>query len=81
VNRLGQQEARQPQMISSPPEKDSALVAAVLRKDRKKQQQNLSPSTLAIFTGTSSPAWPRCTTKWKILRALRVGLGSAVGKA
>jgi len=35
VNRLGQQEARQPQMISSPPEEDFALVAAVLRKDRK----------------------------------------------
>ena len=35
MNRLGQQEARQPQMISSPPEEDSALVAAVLRKDRK----------------------------------------------
>ena len=35
MNRLGQQEARQSQMISSPPEEDSALVAAVLRKDRK----------------------------------------------
>ena len=35
MNRLGQQEARQPQMISSPPGEDSALVAAVLRKDRK----------------------------------------------
>ena len=35
MNRLGQQEARQPQMISSPTEEDSALVAAVLRKDRK----------------------------------------------
>jgi RNA polymerase sigma factor (sigma-70 family) len=35
VNRLGQQEARPSQMISSPPEEDSALVAAVLRKDRK----------------------------------------------
>ena len=35
MNRLGQQEARQPQMISSPPAEDSALVAAVLRKDRK----------------------------------------------
>ena len=35
MNRLEQQEARQSQMISSPPAEDSALVAAVLRKDRK----------------------------------------------
>ena len=36
MNRLGQQqETSQPQMIGSPPAEDSALVAAVLRKDRK----------------------------------------------
>jgi hypothetical protein len=64
VNRLEQQEARQSQMISSPPAEDSALVAAVLRMDRK-QQRNLSPSTPTISTGTYVPAWPRCTTKWK----------------
>lgn len=36
MKRLGQQEARQLQMISSPPpEEDATLVAAVLRRDRK----------------------------------------------
>lgn len=35
MNRLGQQDVHQLQMISSPPEEDASLIAAVLRKDRK----------------------------------------------
>jgi hypothetical protein len=33
----------------------------------------LSPSTLTICTDTSGPAWPRCTTKWKIYEAFVEG--------
>ena len=62
MNSLGQEPSGKPQTISPQADGDSALVAAVLGRDRK-ATANLSPAMLTIYIAICVLAWLRVTTR------------------